>query len=103
MARAAAAKAPATDIETLLERTPGFRDGRPCIRGTGITVHNIAARFQNGDSIETIASDLPRATLAGIHAALAHYFLHRDEVEADWAHDEATLEEDARSVGAVIY
>jgi uncharacterized protein (DUF433 family) len=94
---------PATDIGVLLERTAGFRDGRPCIRGTGITVHNIAARFEGGDSIETINEDLPRATLAGIHAALAYYFLHKDEVEAEWAADDAWMRETAEREGIPIY
>jgi uncharacterized protein (DUF433 family) len=82
------------DIDRLLEVRPGFRDGRPCLRGTGITVHTIAAHHLQGMSPEEILDGFPQATLAGIHAALAYYYAHRTEVDADAANDLALGEQE---------
>lgn len=82
------------DIDRLLEVRPGFRGGRPCLRGTGITVHTIAAHHLQGMSPEEILDGFPRASLAGIHAALAYYYAHRAEVDADSANDRAVGEEE---------
>ncbi|MBE0608960.1 MAG: DUF433 domain-containing protein [Dehalococcoidia bacterium] len=75
------------DIDRLLEVRPGFRGGRPCLRGTGITVHTIAAHHLQGMSPEEILDGFPQASLAGIHAALAYYYVHSAEVDADSSND----------------
>jgi len=77
-----------TDIGSLLVSTPGIRHGRPCIAGTGITVHRIALWYKLGHGPEEIARRYGHITEAQIYAALAYYHANRDEVEAELAHDE---------------
>ena len=71
----------------------GFRDGRPCIAGAGITVHTIVAAYLHGGTPDELAEDFPRAGRPGVYAALAYYFAHPGEIEADWESDEAWGEE----------
>jgi len=62
---------------------PNIRGGRPVIAGTGIRVLDIVAmtifQFKTPDEI-AIGYDL---TLAQVHAALAYYYSHIEEVRAD--------------------
>jgi uncharacterized protein (DUF433 family) len=44
-----------TDIGTLITRSPGIRDGRPCVAGTGVSVLRIAGWYKMGLSPEEIA------------------------------------------------
>lgn len=90
------------DLNELLEVREDFREGRPCLRGTGITVHTIAAHRLLGMSPEEILEGFPRATLAGIHAALAYYYAHREQVDADFDEDERLALEAARELGAEV-
>ena len=61
---------------------PKVRGGRPVIAGTGIRVSDIVAYHLYGDklSAEQIASDF-RLSLGQVHAALAYYYLHQDEID----------------------
>ncbi len=90
------------DIGELLYTREGYREGRPCLAGTGITIHVIAAAYLQGMSAEEIFADRPHLTLAGIHAALAYYHAHRVEVDADFEADVAWGEAAARELGAEI-
>jgi len=68
-------------LDTLLEVSPGTRGSKPCIAGTRIAVHDIVLmHLRLGQSLEQIAAtyDLP---MAGVHAAMAYYYQHRDEIE----------------------
>jgi len=44
-----------TDIGSMIVSSPEIRHGRPCIAGTGITVHRIALWYKLGHSPEEIA------------------------------------------------
>jgi uncharacterized protein (DUF433 family) len=81
-----------TDIDTLLDRDPKIRHGRPKIAGTGITVHRIAVWYQRGYTPEEIAANWGYITLAQVHAALAHYYANQSEIDADLAADDADAE-----------
>jgi uncharacterized protein (DUF433 family) len=59
------------------------RDGqtRAVITGSRVRVQDIYVDFEVlGKSAEEIAAALPHLTLAQIHAALAYYFDHREEI-----------------------
>ena len=73
------------EVETLLTSSPEIRDGRPCIRGTGISVHRVAILHNLGHSPEEIVRKYEHLTIAGVHAALAYYFANKQEVDADVA------------------
>ena len=80
------------EVGSLLSSTPGIRHGRPCIAGTGISVHRIAILHSLGHSPEEIVRKYEHLTIAGVHAALAYYYANKQEVDAEIAADEADAE-----------
>src|SRR5256885_11421290 len=77
------------EIGSLLTRSPDVRHGRPCIAGTGITVHRVAIMYKMGYSPEEILAKYQHLYPAGVYAALAYYHANQAEVEAEIAADEA--------------
>jgi uncharacterized protein (DUF433 family) len=64
--------------------TPGVRGGKPRIAGHRITVSDVAIWHQRmGMNPDEIVSEYPTITLSDVHAALAYYFDHRDEVDRE--------------------
>lgn len=64
--------------------TPGTCGGRPRIDGHRITVEDIAIWHERmGMSPDEIAATYPGITLADVHAALAYYHDHREQIDAD--------------------
>lgn len=64
-------------------RTPGTCGGKPRIDGHRIKVEHIAICSERmGMSADEIVSAHPTITLAQVHAALAYYYDHRDEIRA---------------------
>ena len=64
--------------------TPGTCGGKPRIAGHRVTVKHVVLDHQRGGmSPDEIASAYPGLTLADVYAALAYYFDHRREVDAD--------------------
>ncbi|MFP5287930.1 MAG: DUF433 domain-containing protein [Thermoanaerobaculia bacterium] len=64
--------------------------GRPCIAGTRVRVMDVVAAYKAGVSDEELQeyfSSRP-LTLSEIHAALAYYYDHLDEIDAAFAQDE---------------
>jgi uncharacterized protein (DUF433 family) len=65
-------------------RTPGVRGGKTRIAGHRITVADVAIWYERmGMSPDEIVSEYPTITLSDVHAALAYYFDHRDEVDRE--------------------
>ena len=62
--------------------TPGVCGGKPCIIGTRIRVWDIVCMSDAGNPPERIVQAYPHITIADVHAALAYYFDHREEIEA---------------------
>ena len=58
-------------FEELITVTPGVRSGKPCIRGTRITVTDILEYLAGGMSEEEILADFPDLTSEHIRAVLA--------------------------------
>jgi uncharacterized protein (DUF433 family) len=57
--------------------------GKPCIAGTRIRVWDIyVLHEQLGKTPDEILSDYLELSLADVHAALAYYFDHRAEIDA---------------------
>jgi uncharacterized protein (DUF433 family) len=83
----------ATDLNTLITTTPSIRHGRPCIVGTGITVHRIAIWYRLGHSAEEIARQYPHLSLEGVYAALAYYHAERATIDSEIDADEAIAQQ----------
>lgn len=80
-----------------IEATAGVCGGKPCIRGTRAKVSTIVARHVfDGQSLDEIVDALPHLTLAQLHAALAYYYDHRDEVEQELRDEDEFVERLAR-------
>jgi uncharacterized protein (DUF433 family) len=78
-------------------QTPGVSGGKPRIDGHRLRVQDIAFAYQwRGWCPEEICQQFPGISLAQVHAALAYYFDHRDEILADIEADEKTAAEGLR-------
>ncbi|WP_207679671.1 DUF433 domain-containing protein [Desulfonema magnum] len=62
---------------------PNIAGGVPLIEGTRITVRCIAGYYQMGMSVDEILNSLSHLTPSQVHAALAYYFDHQEEIDAD--------------------
>lgn len=79
-------------LDKYIEATPETRGGKPRIAGTRITIEDIVLmHLRLGQSLIEIAGkyDLP---LAGVHAAIAYYYDHHDEIDRSIEDDEAFAE-----------
>ena len=68
---------------------PGVCSGRPRIAGTRIRVMDIVSAYRDGHSLAELEGYFNSRPLtpAEIHSALAYYYDHKDEVDADFAAD----------------
>jgi uncharacterized protein (DUF433 family) len=72
---------------------PQIRGGRPVIAGTSLRVQDIAAaHVYREQTVPEIASNY-NLDIAQVHAALAYYFQHKDEFEAQFEADDAKAEQ----------
>lgn len=68
-----------------IAKTPGVCGGKACIAGHSIRVMDIVRMHERGGrSPDQITDEFPSITLGDVHAALAYYFDHRDEIEAEF-------------------
>ncbi len=58
--------------EQFIEINPNIRFGKPCIRGTRITVQDILEMLSGGMSFDGILEDFPQLSIEKIRAALAY-------------------------------
>jgi uncharacterized protein (DUF433 family) len=56
--------------EELITVTPGVRSGKPCVRGTRITVQDVLEYLAAGMTEEQILADFPSLTSESIRAVL---------------------------------
>jgi len=92
----AVAEKPATDLGSMIIRTPGILGGKPRIKGHRVGVHRVAGWWKLGLTIEEIGERLSTLTPAEIHAALAYYHLHREEIESHIDEERAACRERER-------
>lgn len=72
----------ATELGTMIVCTPGILGGKPRIKGHRVGVHRVAGWWKLGLSVEDIGERLTTLTPAEIHAALAYYHLHHEDIES---------------------
>jgi uncharacterized protein (DUF433 family) len=69
--------------------TPGTCGGKPRIEGTRIRVQDVVIWHEwQGRSPDEIVADFPHLTLGDVHAALAYYFDHLEEIRQQLDDDE---------------
>jgi uncharacterized protein (DUF433 family) len=90
--------AEAEDIRPVIREhivsTPDTCGGKPRIAGSRIQVkHVVIMHERQGMTPAEIVSEFPHLTLADVHAALAFYHDHREEINAEIAADRAWYEE----------
>lgn len=69
--------------------SPGIRNDRARIAGTGVTVQRVVNWYKLGLTPEEISDRIGHLNLAQVHAALAYYRANRDQVEVNLAAEEA--------------
>jgi uncharacterized protein (DUF433 family) len=73
---------------------PGYCGGHPHILGHRIKVKHVAVWHEEmGLSPAEIVGQYPTISLAQVHAALAYYYDHRAEIEAEVVEEDRMLEE----------
>ena len=72
------------DLTTIIEVRAGVRSGKPCFKGTRITVYDVLEYLAGGMTPEEIVADFPDLTDRHIRAALEFAVLreHRLAVPA---------------------
>ena len=77
-----------------IEITPGTCGGMPRIAGHRIRVQDIVVCYeQRGMSPAEIVAEYPTISLADVHAALAYYYDHRDEIRKQMEDEAAEVRE----------
>ena len=59
------------DWQSRITVTPGVRSGKPCVKGTRITVYDVLEDLAGGMREDEILADFPDLTLDDIRACLA--------------------------------
>jgi uncharacterized protein (DUF433 family) len=81
-------------IREHIEIVEGAGGPKPRIKGSRIRVQDVAIWHEKmGMSPDEIVQEYPQLTLADVHAALAYYWDHRDQIERRMAEDDAFIEE----------
>lgn len=82
----ATAALPATYAHVV--KKPGYCGGKAAIDNTRVRVNNVVFLHKQGRTPEGIREIYPDLSLAQVHAALAYYYDHPAEIEAELARDE---------------
>jgi uncharacterized protein (DUF433 family) len=87
-----------------IEINPNRCGGKPCVAGTRIRVWDIHIwHHLRGKAPEEIVTEFPQLSLADVHAALAYYFDHREEIERQVKEDEECVAEMKREQGVTKF
>jgi uncharacterized protein (DUF433 family) len=75
-----------------IQKRDGVCGGKSSIDNTRIRVNNVVWLHKHGYAPEQIIIEYPDLSLAQVYAALAYYYDHRAEIEAELAADEGAAE-----------
>lgn len=84
-----------------ITKQAGVCGGKAAIDNTRVRMADVVWLHKEGHSPDQILTDYPQLSLAQVHAALAYYYDHPEEIEATPAADE-TAEADFERVKAQI-
>lgn len=81
-----------TSLIDHIESREGVCGGKPCIAGTRIRVWDIHVWHDlRGQSPEEIVALYPQLSVADVHAALAYYLDHQQEIDAQALAEQAEI------------
>jgi uncharacterized protein (DUF433 family) len=84
----------APSLAEFIVKTPGVCSGQPRIAGTRIKVKHVYTWVeQMGMTPAQVVSEYPHLTMAQVHAALAYYWSHPDEIHQDIENEEKLVAE----------
>lgn len=87
-------------LAEFIVKTPGVCGGQPRIVGTRIKVKHVYTWVERmGKTPAEVVADYPHVTMAQVHAALAYYWSHVDEIQRDMD-DEDRLVAELKANGA---
>jgi uncharacterized protein (DUF433 family) len=88
----------ATTAADRISKTPGVCGGRACVTGHRVRVLDIVVFSEHqGMTPDQIVSNLPSISLADVHAALAYYFDHIEEIQEEMRTERAVADEARRA------
>jgi uncharacterized protein (DUF433 family) len=86
-----------------IRRTPDVCGGKACIAGHRVRVTDIVTWHEHqGMSPDEIVSHCPSISLADVHAALAYYFDHLEEIQAEMRAEREFAEQVRRSTPSLL-
>lgn len=81
-----------SNTESHITKDPDICGGRPCIKGHRIRVMDIVIWHElRGYSVDEVVAMFPGISPGDVHAALAYYFDHLQEIQKDLAEDEEAI------------
>jgi uncharacterized protein (DUF433 family) len=81
-------------LADLIVKTPGVCGGQARIAGTRIKVKHVYTWVeQMGMSAIQVVAEYPHLTRAQVHAALAYYWCHQDEIHKDIENEDKLIAE----------
>lgn len=81
---------------------PNIAFGKPRIAGTRFSVKDVVAHhFYNRIPLETIAVKW-KLPLAGVYAAIAYYYDHREEIDKSFAEDDEYIRKMKMSARSIL-
>jgi uncharacterized protein (DUF433 family) len=93
----------AISIEGRIARSPNVCGGRVCIAGHRVRVLDVVVWHEHqGMSPDEIVTQVPSLTLADVHAALAYYFDHMEEIREEMQAERAQAEEFRRTHPSLV-
>ena len=88
----------ATSTEQRITKSPDVCGGKACIAGHRVRVLDVVVWHEHqGMTPDEIVSHVPTLTLADVHAALAYYFDHLDQIQQEMRDERSRAEEFRRS------
>src|SRR5207244_10431638 len=89
-----AAVHPVRSLAAYIVKTPGICSGQPRIAGTRIKVKHVYTWVERmGMTPAQVVAEYPHLTMAQVHAALAYYWSHPDEIHQDIANEDKLVAE----------
>jgi uncharacterized protein (DUF433 family) len=94
---------PVPSLAELIVKTPGVCGGQPRIAGTRIKVKHVYTWVeQMGMTPAQVVAEYPHLSMAQVHAALAYYWSHPDEIRQDIENEEKLVAELKAKAGPSI-